>query len=332
MSKKDAEIIQNSTQTNKSEMMVERYFQVVSYSILIGLAIPPLFALQSSGVQEYFSILAVSLLLAGACVASGGFFGLLFGIPRSLQRTTQPSSDLTEFENSQDVARTKKYIGNTSLEEISDWLTKIIVGVGLTSLYKVPSLLKKSSDYLAPRLGGFESSSSFALSTTIFFTLAGFFLVYLWSRLYLLKPIRDAEKEEQSTIPLKEKSLIVTENALFKAKIGEDAMLDEGQLKALYTIWRLQALHHSDLSRLVTFSLKSPSSEYPSFLVSVGKLLSSSLIEESPEGQYNLTGLGLRYCADNYKKFPAKYWYQDQNVTPEMIDALVKTVNEKLPK
>ncbi len=57
-------------------------------------------------------------LLAAATLS--GILGLIFGLPRALS-DYQP-------------AAAERYKGNSNLEEISDWLTKLLVGVGLVQL------------------------------------------------------------------------------------------------------------------------------------------------------------------------------------------------------
>ena len=65
-----------------------------------------------------WSTLAVAALVAGGAFLAGGLLGFLFGIPRSLAVQ-------------EGVADQGGYQPNTNLEQISDWLTKILVGVGL---------------------------------------------------------------------------------------------------------------------------------------------------------------------------------------------------------
>src|SRR5262245_24939954 len=63
-----------------------------------------------------------------ACLVSGAFIGFLFGIPRVLEeaRKTEENQRNKRQENKSAAYRVQV---NTNLEQVSDWLTKIIVGV-----------------------------------------------------------------------------------------------------------------------------------------------------------------------------------------------------------
>lgn|ERR1017187_3989035 len=80
---------------------------------------------------------------------------------------------------------------NTNLEEISDWLTKIIVGVSLVELQKAQSKLQGAAGFIAQTLGG-ASQTSFAYGLMIYFSIVGFLGSYLLTRLYLQRAFRDA--------------------------------------------------------------------------------------------------------------------------------------------
>src|SRR4029077_17521561 len=67
--------------------------------------------------------------LAGAATAAGSLVGFLFGVPRAAQQLTQEPTGTGQKRN--------PYLPNTNLEQISDWLTKIIVGVGLVEIRAV---------------------------------------------------------------------------------------------------------------------------------------------------------------------------------------------------
>jgi hypothetical protein len=89
-----------------------------------------------------------------------------------------------------------QYQGNTNLEQVSDWLTKIIIGVGLVQIGRaLPALSKLASNLKAP-LGGQASSAAFGLGTAISYALLGFFFVYLWSRVvFTLQLNREAIRQ-----------------------------------------------------------------------------------------------------------------------------------------
>lgn len=60
---------------------------------------------------------------------------------------------VSEIEDEQAKQKTPGYGANTNLTDISDWLTKIIVGVGLVQLAKIRGLLKSAANFIAGGLG-----------------------------------------------------------------------------------------------------------------------------------------------------------------------------------
>ena len=67
---------------------------------------------------------AICLLWMLACIVAGAVIGFLFGIPKILQGNSNNTA--TQNEENKDY----RIQVNTNLTEISDWLTKIIVGSG----------------------------------------------------------------------------------------------------------------------------------------------------------------------------------------------------------
>lgn len=150
---------------------------------LLGLALPAVFAIQGATILGFVSVTSVGLAIVGASLGVGGLLGFVFGIPRLLQDARPPTREETGEVHAED--RRAPYAGNTSLEQISDWLTKILVGVGLTQLANIPSGLVALGDFLAPGLGGFAGAHIFGAGLVVYSLLDGFFLGYLWTRLYL---------------------------------------------------------------------------------------------------------------------------------------------------
>jgi hypothetical protein len=129
--------------------------------------------------------MVAGLLMVGGCAWSvGGLVGFLFGIPRTL---SLPSGDLTGDALSRDQLQ---YRVNTNLEQISDWLTKILVGVGLAELHQLPGALRGTADYFAAAIGGRAAVdlSGFVVALLVYFAIVGLMTGYLGTRV-LLAPL-----------------------------------------------------------------------------------------------------------------------------------------------
>lgn len=134
-----------------------------------------------SGVR--WSVFGTALAIGCSAYFTGGIVGFLFGVPRTVQGTT-PSKRI-------------QYRGNTNLEQVSDWLTKIIVGIGLVQIgHIVPALSKLAESMKAP-LGGLPSSAAFGLGLAISYALLGFFFFYFWSRSLLVRELEAFNAPQQ---------------------------------------------------------------------------------------------------------------------------------------
>jgi hypothetical protein len=60
---------------------------------------------------------------------------------------------------------------NTSLEEVSDWLTKLLLGIGLVQLGKVPGLLRSYSKVINADSGALPNSEGFGIAIIVYFRL-----------------------------------------------------------------------------------------------------------------------------------------------------------------
>jgi hypothetical protein len=154
--------------------------------------VPFIFSLVT-GFAAGFRVLALSSLFAAASMVSGWILGLLFGIPRTLARP-QPivpapgcSNGPPSAPTNQDAATVSSRV-NTNLEDISDWLTKMLVGVGLTQLYTVPKFLWITAGKLnAHGLGWEQHGQMLVLGLFFYFAPGGFWLSYVGTRTILTK-------------------------------------------------------------------------------------------------------------------------------------------------
>lgn len=127
-----------------------------------------------------------ALIVSSAPFALGGFLGFLFGIPKTLQA---PEPTPTSTNGATPTApRRHGWQANTNLEQVSDWLTKILIGVGLTQLQSVPAEVQSTGEYFASAFGK-NASSSIVTAMLVSFSIGGFTIAYLLTKFDLGRAI-----------------------------------------------------------------------------------------------------------------------------------------------
>ncbi len=132
------------------------------------------------GGSTFLSVLAVGLAAAAAALLAGVLLGFLFGLPRAVRGTPGAKARLTT---------------NTNLDEISDWLTKILVGLGLVQLGKIAHGVGGIAHSLAPGLGNGSGAKPFAIALLISSAVDGFLIGYIWTRIDLSRRFREAAED-----------------------------------------------------------------------------------------------------------------------------------------
>jgi hypothetical protein len=126
-------------------------------------------------------------LIALSSFVIGGLGGFLFGIPIPKAKSTGDSQNT--------------YEDNDNLVQVSDWLTKIIVGVGLTQLVQIPDKLTSMGEKLKPAFYSGPIGELAAIATLLYFGVTGFTLTYLWTRLYFKKMLIRSDNEILRMLP-----------------------------------------------------------------------------------------------------------------------------------
>jgi hypothetical protein len=130
--------------------------------------------------------LGTGIVVGGGAVAVGSFLGLLFGVPRLLEQSSGATGD-------PGVPRGGGYQANTNLTEISDWLTKIIVGISLIQLGTIRDQLLALVEALAPGFGSSHGAAPFVAGLLATSTVIGFLAGYLLARIYLPRVFNEAD-------------------------------------------------------------------------------------------------------------------------------------------
>ena len=117
-----------------------------------------------------------SAMWAMAMLASGALLGFLFAVPKA----------------NKGAATTARLLPNTNIEEVSDWLTKIIVGVGLVNIKTLAAHFNGFSDKLAQSL---TVTSTYASALILYFSVLGMIEGYILTRLFLARQLSALETD-----------------------------------------------------------------------------------------------------------------------------------------
>jgi len=158
----------------------------------IGIIVVAIAAASEQTVGAGLRIATLSLLFGAACTVSGWLLGLLFGVPRTLSRPTAngpaPATSAADPATGAPTGANPSSRVNTNLEDISDWLTKTLVGVGLTQLLAAPHYIWGAAGKLnALGFGWVPYGQLLAVALFFYFTAGGFWLGYIGTRTILTK-------------------------------------------------------------------------------------------------------------------------------------------------
>lgn len=147
-----------------------------------------LYAVTERSIQTF----ACELLLGLAAGLVGGLLGFIFGIPKTATPTT---STTTEAGTKTTVV---EYQGNTNLEQISDWLAKILVGAGLVEIKSIGPALSTLGAVFGTH-GCLGTCGWIAAPVIVIgFAVSGFLLTYLWARIYMIEELK---RSQQASAP-----------------------------------------------------------------------------------------------------------------------------------
>lgn len=131
---------------------------------------------------------AAAVMCAFACLGVGSLLGFVFAIPRSISGRDGSADGVGE-------TRYSRLAVNTNMEQISDWLTKLLVGVGLVELKELPQGLGAAARYVAPAFGDDSRLVPFAAALLAYFTVEGFLGGYLATRIFFQRVFEESDPD-----------------------------------------------------------------------------------------------------------------------------------------
>ena len=146
----------------------------LTLGLVVGILVLAAYASASTDSVKTFVLLFV---VSGAALWIGALVGFLFGIPKS---RTDGSSRLADTRSVEGGELREKYWDNANLEEVSDWLTKIIVGIGLVEFTKLLDFFGEIGIISEPIIG--QYGKIVLQGSLLYFLVLGFIYCYLWTR------------------------------------------------------------------------------------------------------------------------------------------------------
>jgi uncharacterized integral membrane protein len=168
------------------------FFPIITIIVITFLAV--------SFSSNYTGFIITNTLVVIFSISIVGFLvGFIFGIPRSIRfRFDKTKNKLSNSEDSESY-----FADNTNLEEISDWITKIIVGLTLIQWRTILYYLENSAKTIA---NSYPKSHLnlyvFSYSLIVFFSGLGFFGGYFWARTLFGSILIQSKNEEQEKLKL----------------------------------------------------------------------------------------------------------------------------------
>jgi hypothetical protein len=159
---------------NDSMARAQKVFLIVVIAMwIIPVAGITIYAAISSSPSP-FEVWSIAFMVTAATYLAGNLLGFLFALPRSAG-VGLPKEGLSDVQP------------NTNLEDVSDWLTKIVVGVTLVELNRLlPALLKLFAN-VGIALGGQKSATVFAGCIIVYSFAAGLMTAWIATRLFIIQ-------------------------------------------------------------------------------------------------------------------------------------------------
>ena len=163
----------------------------------------------SWSIQHSLEVGFLLLLISAAAYVSGFFLGFLFGIPK------------------RNVEKESAYNLSTNLVDISDWLTKIIIGLGLIEIKKIPATLQSIGIYIQVKTASQGSVAIFTSSCMVYFSIFGLYYGYNYMRLFLSGQFKEAD----DNLLMNQRKLSETKEELKKLDLSPDKANEEAKEK-----------------------------------------------------------------------------------------------------
>jgi hypothetical protein len=136
-----------------------------------------------------------AFLLFAAAAAVGSALGFLFGLPRARLTDQLTTADSANHDSG---TPSTHYLANSNLIKVSDWLTTIVIGLGLVNIGGAVPALRTLATALHEPLGGAAYAGAIGVSTLIGGCIGGFVLVYVYTSIRVRQLLEDSYRQTEA--------------------------------------------------------------------------------------------------------------------------------------
>jgi hypothetical protein len=185
--------INDDLKTTSSWLLVAFFLGWLALLLRIGLQALAARSADHSMLAHAYSVFAVetgtAFIWALAWLTGGFLFGFIFGIPKVIAATTSTTNP-TLNDPSQNPSPKLKV--NTNLEDISDWLTKVLVGATLTQIVKIPGAIRQAAVFMS--VSDTDPAVSFNAALLVYYSALGFLSGYILTRMFFARAFALADQ------------------------------------------------------------------------------------------------------------------------------------------
>jgi hypothetical protein len=222
------------------------------FPVIIGIPVALLLMLviiSSAQGTSFLLAFGTGLLVSSAAGLVGAFLGFLFGMPRDLSGRPAPPRPPEDIGAKTATAANKAAAmesgrfawANNNLVEVSDWLTKIIVGIGLIEFRDIVPWVGEISTTAGAAAGfaDLHAQATFGVSVILASFVYGFLLAYIYARTIIAVIFAKAQNEVDDELRQKlrqvesEKAELADEKARLEVRETEGQRRFEAVIKEL---------------------------------------------------------------------------------------------------
>jgi hypothetical protein len=192
---------------------MQRGAKIVALSLLGTAAIVSVllvFAADKPGGGKDIGAGITLFVLFAAAGGVGAILGFLFGLPRERlsDQLSVPTLNVTAAPGQASTSlASAHYLASSNLNKVSDWLTTIVIGLGLVNLGNALPALRLLAAALQAPLGGGPYTGALGIATMIVALIGGFLVLYLFTTIRVRQLLEETERQSDDVPPLQDLSL-----------------------------------------------------------------------------------------------------------------------------